>query len=327
MTPRVTRFDENMDPELEPGLEQFVELGFTRRRFEGDGIPALRRALHERWLELRPTVAPNERVATTDHTAHGTSVEIPVRVYRPRAASGSVPCLLWIHGGGMIAGTVDMDDPVCERYADEARCVVVSVDYRLAPEHPHPAPVEDCFAALQWIARSAQELGVDASRLAVGGSSAGGGLAAATALLARDRNGPTVCFQLLIYPMLDDRNSTPSALEFDDILSWSRQHNLSGWAALLGEEPGGDDMSEYAAPARAGDLSGLPPAIIQVGELDTFRDEDIDYALRLLRAGVATELHVYPGAYHGFNLNVPEAAVSRRMTADSLAALVRALHS
>ena len=143
--------------------------------------------------------------------------------------------------------------------------MVVSVEYRLAPEHPHPAPLEDCFAALQWIAASTQELGVDTARIAVGGSSAGGGLAAATALLARDRGGPALCFQLLIYPMLDDRNVTPSALEFDDILSWSRQHNLSGWTALLGEQPRGDNVSEYAAPARASDLSALPPAIIQVG--------------------------------------------------------------
>lgn len=167
---------------------------------------------------------------------------------------------------------------------------------------------------------------MDAARIAVGGSSAGGGLAAATALLARDRNGPGLCFQLLIYPMLDDRNATASSLEFDDILSWSRHHNLSGWTALLGEDPGGENVSEYAAPARASDRSGLPPAIIQVGELDVFRDEDIAYASALLRAGVATELHVYPRAYHGFNVHAPEATVSRRMTADTLAALVRALH-
>ena len=322
----MARYDENLDPELEAGLEQFAEMGFTTRRFEGDGIPAFRRLLRDRLLELQPDVPPNERIATVDQVAAGPDVQIPVRVYRPRDALGLLPCLMWIHGGGMIAGNIDMDDQMCERFADEAECMVVSVEYRLAPEHPHPAPVEDCFAALQWIATSTPELGVDAARIAIGGSSAGGGLAAATALVARDRGGPALCFQLLIYPMLDDRNVTSSALEFDDILSWSRQHNLSGWTALLGEEPGGENVSEYAAPARAIDLSGLPPAIIQVGELDVFRDEDIAYASGLLRAGVATELHVYPGAYHGFNLHVPDATVSRRMTADTLAALARALH-
>jgi acetyl esterase/lipase len=322
----VARYDDNLDPELAAGLEQFAALGFATRRFEGDAIPAFRRALHEQLLELQPDLAPNERIERLDQVAAAPAGEVPVRVYRPRDAAARLPCLLWIHGGGMIAGHIDMDDLMCDRFADEAGCVVVSVEYRLAPEHPHPAPVEDCFAALQWIAASADALGIDPARIAVGGSSAGGGLAAGTALLARDRGGPALCFQLLIYPMIDDRNSTPSALEFDDILSWSGQHNLSGWTALLGQERGGDNVSQYAAPARAGDLAGLPPAIIQVGELDVFRDEDIGYASGLLRAGVATELHVYPGAYHGFNMHVPEAAVSRRMTADTLAALRRALH-
>jgi acetyl esterase/lipase len=322
----MARYEENLDPELEAGLEQFVELGFTTRRFEGDGIPAFRRALHDRLLELQSDVPANDRIARVEQVVMGPGAEIPVRVYRPRDVEGQLPCLLWIHGGGMIAGGLDMDDPLCDRFADEAECLVVSVDYRLAPEHPHPAPVEDCFAALQWIGESAAELGVDPGRIAVGGSSAGGGLAAGTALLARDRGGPALCFQLLIYPMLDDRNTTPSALEFDDVLSWSRQHNISGWAALLGDAAGAENVSEYAAPARASDLSRLPPAIIQVGELDVFRDEDISYASGLLGAGVATELHVYPGAYHGFNLHVPEARVSRRMNADSSAALIRALH-
>ena len=322
----MARYEENLDPELEAGLEQFAELGFTTRRFEGDGIPAFRRALHDRLLELQSDLPANERIARVEQVVAGPGVEIPVRVYRPQDAEGQLPCLLWIHGGGMIAGTLDMDDLLCDRFADEAECLVVSVDYRLAPEHPYPAPVEDCFAALQWIGESAGEIGVDPARIAVGGSSAGGGLAAATALLARDRGGPALCFQLLVYPMLDDRNTTPSALEFDDIPSWSRQHNISGWAALLGDAAGGEHVSEYAAPARASDLSGLPPAIIQVGELDVFRDEDTSYASALLRAGVSTELHVYPGAYHGFNVHVPEATVSRRMNADSSAALIRALH-
>jgi acetyl esterase/lipase len=188
---------------------------------------------------------------------------------------------------------------VCERYALDIDCVVVSMQYRLAPEDPYPAGVEDCYAALVWTVQHADELGIDATRIAVGGESAGGGLAAATALLARDRKGPELVFQALTYPMLDDRNNTPSARELHDIPSWSQQHNDSAWRAVLGMKAGSPDVEPYAAPARATDLSGLPPTLIQVGEIDVFRDEDITYATRLLQAGVPTELHVYPGAYHG----------------------------
>lgn len=225
----------------------------------------------------------------------------------------------------MMFGTIDVDGPSAEHYAIAVGCVVVSVDYRLAPEHAYPAALEDCYAALTWCAERHGDLGIDASRIAIGGESAGGGLAAATALLARDRQGPAVRYQLLAYPMLDDRNNTPSALEFVDIPSWSSQHNGSGWRAVLGENAGGVDVSPYAAPARETDLSGLPPALIQVGELDVFRDEDILYATRLMQAGVATELHVYPGAFHGWDAAVPEASQSVGAVQERIAALRRAL--
>jgi acetyl esterase/lipase len=184
----------------------------------------------------------------------------------------------------------------------------VSVEYRLAPEHPHPAPVEDCYAGLKWMVEHAVEIGVDPSRIALAGPSAGGGLAAATALVARDRGGPPLACQILIYPMLDDRNITPSSREFAGIPGWSREANISGWTALLGDKTGTEDVSPYAAPARASDLSNLPPTLIQVGELEVFRDECVDYALRLMQAGVSTELHVYPGAYHGWEIFVPTAS-------------------
>jgi acetyl esterase/lipase len=204
--------------------------------------------------------------------------------------------------------------------------VVASVEYRLAPEHPFPAPVEDCYAALKWLAAHSSELGVNKSRIAIGGASAGGGLAAGLALLTRDRAEVEVAFQLLIYPMIDDRNITSASETIPDTFVWTRENNLMGWRAYLGREPGGADVSPYAAAARATDLRGLPPAYIPVGDLDLFLDENITYAQRLLAAGVPTELHVYPGAFHGFNGFVPGAAVSRRFNADRDHALKRMLH-
>jgi len=322
----VLTFEERIDPELLPGLEVYRLLGFTEQRLEGEVIQAIRAKLAEFRELAGSTLPPNDRVARTDHLAPGPegAPDVPVRLYRPVDASGPLPCLVWIHGGGMILGTIDADDFTCDALSEAVGCAVVSVGYRLAPEHPHPAPVEDCFAALRWVAASAAELGLDPARIAVGGGSAGAGLAAATALLTRDRSGPGLVFQLLVYPMLDDRNVTPSSREFAGVMSWSREHNLSGWSALLGDGAGGEGVSEYAAPARATDLSGLPPALIQVGELDLFRDEDIEYAARLLQAGVATELEVYPGAYHGFDALNPESGAAQRAFATRVRALRRA---
>lgn len=189
------------------------------------------------------------------------------------------------------------------------------VDYRVAPEHPHPTPVEDCYAALRWLATNAASLGVDPARLAVMGDSAGGGLAAAVCLLARDRGGPAVAQQILIYPMLDDRAATPdcSLLPY---LTWTYDDNVTGWGALLGADAGSESVSPYAAPARATDLSGLPDTYLDVGDLDIFRSEDISYATRLADAGVPTELHVYPGCPHAFEALAPSAGVSKRALSD-----------
>jgi acetyl esterase/lipase len=205
-------------------------------------------------------------------------------------ATGTLPALSWIHGGGMIFGNVDQDDLTCDAYAGSVGCVVVNVEYRLAPKHPYPAPVEDCYAALRWMADNAAELGIDPARIAVGGASAGGGLAAGTVLMARDRGGPDIAFRLLVYPMLDDRDATPSGRGVRRHPELEPRAHESGWKAYLGDRVGTDAVDHYAAPARATDLSGLPPALIQVGGLETFRDEDIDYAARLLRAGVPTQL-------------------------------------
>ena len=230
-----------------------------------------------------------------------------MRVYRPAGLPGSLPALLYIHGGGMVIGSVATEDAIARMLVARVGAVAVSVDYRLAPETEHPGPVEDCYAALAWMAGESATLGIDPQRLAVYGGSAGGNLAAAVALLARDRGGPALVFQMLLYPMLDDRCDTPSCREIQDIGIWDGWANREGFEALLGDRAGTDGVDAYAAPARAADLSGLPPTYIDVGELDSLRDEDVDYALRLLRAGVPTELHVYPGAYHGWEVFAPGA--------------------
>ncbi len=252
--------------------------------------------------------------------------DVMLRIYTPSGIDGSAPGLYWIHGGGMVLGNAAMEDPMTKGVAAEMGCVVASVEYRLAPEHPHPAPIEDCYAGLKWFADNSESLGVDRGRIAVGGGSAGGGLAAALALLARDRGEVEICFQQLIYPMLDDRNITPASHYVRHPKVWNREANIAGWSALLGMPAGSDDVSPYASPARAEDLSGLPPAFIIVGELDLFVDEDIDYATRLIQAGVATELHVFPGAFHGSDIMVPTSDASQRWAKVRSEALRQALH-
>ncbi len=249
--------------------------------------------------------------------------DVMVRQYRPEGLPANGPALYWIHGGGMVLGSVDMNDYDCAVRASKLSCLVASVEYRLAPEHPFPAPMNDCYAGLSWLAINAVELGVDRERIAIGGASAGGGLAAGLALMARDRGGPAISFQLLVYPMLDHRNQTPSSHVITDPRVWNREANLAGWAAYLN---GSDPVSPYASPSLAEDLSGLPPAYINVGEFDMFLDEDVAYSLALTRAGVAAELHVYPGAFHGSNGMVSRSALSKRWRADEFAALQAALH-
>ncbi|MFH8662363.1 alpha/beta hydrolase [Streptomyces afghaniensis] len=234
--------------------------------------------------------------------------EVPLLICRPTGVTGSRPIVYNIHGGGMVTGTPRLGIPL--DWAEELGLVVVSVEYRLAPEHPHPAPVEDCYAGLVWTAGHAKEIGGDPDRIILAGGSAGGGLTAALALLARDRKGPRAIGQMLMCPMLDDRNDTPSAHQMAGLGVWDRTSNETGWSALLGEARGTADVPPYAAPARADDLSGLPPAFIDVGSAETFRDEDVAYASRIWQAGGIAELHVWPGGFHGFDGLVPQAALS-----------------
>jgi acetyl esterase/lipase len=245
---------------------------------------------------------------------------VPVRVYTPTdGATGAG--LLYLHGGGFTVGSLESEHGRAVTVAREVGAVVVSVDYRLAPEHPFPAEIEDCYAALQWFHGTAADLGVDPARIGVMGSSAGGGLAAGLALLARDRGGPALCFQYLGIPELDDRLATPSMVAFVDTPLFNRPAAEWSWAHYLS---GVDEVSQYAAPARATDLSGLPPAYVSTMEFDPLRDEGLEYGMRLLAAGVSTELHSFPGTFHG-SMIVPTAEVSRRELDEAIAVLRRRL--
>ncbi len=249
--------------------------------------------------------------------------DVGVRVYAPQRRTGPVPGVLYIHGGGFFSGSVDLEHGGATRTARDLGVVVASVEYRLAPENPFPAGLEDCYAALTWLHDHAGELGIDRGRIAVSGGSAGGGLAAGLTLLARDRGGPPICFQSLMIPELDDRLDTPSMRQFTDTPMWYRAAAERSWRWYLGEVHRGD-VSPYAAPARAEDLSGLPPAYVTTMEFDPLRDEGITYALRLLQAGVSVELHSFPGTFHGSAI-ATTAAVTRREAAERLGALRRGL--
>ncbi|MET0379919.1 MAG: alpha/beta hydrolase [Spongiibacteraceae bacterium] len=308
-------FDERLDPELRLMIDRFPA-------FNLDDISAVREGFKHVIAGMQNKYSDNISIEDVYISSDNNSLRI--RLYRPRSVENLLPALLWIHGGGYILGTADMSDERQSEMALRCHCVIVSVDYRLAPEHPYPAALNNCYAALEWLFASATKLSIDASRIAVGGASAGGGLAAAVALLARDRNEVNPTFQLLIYPMLDDRNTTRSSHDITDRRVWNRETNLIGWRAYLGEKIGKEDVSAYAAPARADNLQGLPPAFIAVGTLDPFLDEDIEYARRLSQFGVLTELHVYPGAFHGFDAMAPNSVLSKRAMRDFDTALLRA---
>ncbi len=251
--------------------------------------------------------------------------DVSLIVCRPSAVPEPAAAVYFMHGGGMVFGDARSGVREPLDWAQELGLVVVCPEYRLAPEHPHPGPVDDSYAGLLWTAGQLAEFGVTSGRLIVAGTSAGGGLAAALALLARDRGGPALAGQLLLGPMIDDRNDSASGRQMAGLGIWDRTSNATGWTALLGAASGTDDVSPYAAPARATDFSGLPPTFIDVGAAETFRDEDIAYADAIWRAGGSAELHVWPGAFHGFDQIMPEAAVSRAARAARVSWLRRLL--
>ncbi|MFF4778601.1 alpha/beta hydrolase [Microtetraspora fusca] len=298
-----------MDPELEAFIPFLPETDLT------DPVTA-RKAFAER-AAARP--APDTSNMEIEDRTVPADPDVAVRIYRPRQARGAI---VWLHGGGMVFGDLDTEHPWAARIADGSGAVVISVDYRRAPEHRFPAALDDAYAVLTWAYEHAAELGIDPERIAVGGHSAGAGLAAAVALRARDEQGPPIRFQLLNEPGLDDGQETWSQRHFTDTPWHDRDKITTAWRHYLGSAP----ATPYAAPARAADLSGLPAAYIATAEFDPVRDEGIDYALRLLQAGVSVELHQWPGTFHGSQA-ILSAEVSQRQIAGLAAALRRALTS
>ncbi|ARQ70812.1 alpha/beta hydrolase [Streptomyces marincola] len=304
-----------LDPELAAALAMMPEVDISDL--------AAARAAQKVELSARAAAADTSGTVVTDVREPG----VALRLYRPERADGPLPLVFRVHGGGFVLGGPDVDHETNLRLCRALPAVIVSPDYRLAPEHPFPAGLDDCYAALCWAAAHASGLGCDPARVAVAGDSAGACLATAVALLARDRSGPRIAFQYLDSPALDDRLATPSARAFTDTPVWNRRNARLSWAAYLGEGvPGSPGVPVTAAPARAdaAALAGLPPAHITVMAFDPLRDEGIDYARALLTAGVAAELHLFPGTFHGASL-VRHAAVARRMAAEELAVLRRAL--
>jgi len=303
-------------PPFDPELEAVLTL-------VSEQLPALT-------LETIPQfrAMPNNPIALTDDVlaeAGLTRRDVTIKGYEGADMLVSViaradhaspgPGIYHIHGGGMITGDRLLGPLLMLPWIVDHDAVLVTAEYRLAPEFPDPYPVEDCYAGLVWTAEHAEELGIDRDRIIIAGASAGGGLSAGTALLARDRKGPRLIGQMLICPMLDDRDASISTLQYDEAGTWIREHNRVGWDALLGERRGGADVSIYAAPARATDLSGLPPTFIDCGSAEVFRDEDVAYATALWHAGVQVELHVWAGGFHGFDMLVPHSAVAQASVA------------
>ncbi len=312
-----------VDPALLPILDVFPTVALSKEL-----LAPMREA--ERFAQLPIAVSAEARESIEQSVVSVPGPEaapnITLTIYKPRNAAGALPCIYHIHGGGYVGGSAAQLEPLHRPLAYELNCVIVSVDYRLAPEHVFPAAIEDCYAGLAWTFANAAQLGIDTKRIGVMGESAGGGLAASLALLARDRGAYKLAFQHLIYPMIDDRTcvtATPNPVAGEFI--WTPHNNHFGWSSLLGAEPGGPDVSPYAAAARANDLAGLPPTFIACPTLDLFIDEDVTYAHRLMRAGVPVELHVYPGGFHGFDIFGADAPIAVRARTDARSFLERAL--
>jgi acetyl esterase/lipase len=319
--------NKNIMDRLDPELVGPVRMNMKLAPANLHDIPGTR-AIRERMTAEAKKQSPIiEGVTAVDRMVPGptNAPDVFVRIYRPKNSPDMLPAFLWIQGGGYVLGSVEAGDLQVRRMTLATDCVIASVEYRRAPENPFSAAIEDCYAALKWLASNTGELGIDKSRIAIGGGSAGGGLAASLALLARDRAETNITFQLLIYPMIDDKNVTQASAIVPDTIPWSRESNLLGWQAYLGSNFGKKTVSPYAAAFRAKDLTGLPPAYIAVGELDLFLKEDITYAQRLINANVPTELHIYLGACHGFYNTAPNAKISKRFVTDMNDALKRAL--
>lgn len=270
-------------------------------------------------------VLPDVTVEDVDVPANGASPAVSLRLYRPKSLAAAAPAMLWAHGGGFIIGSPEQDEANNLAFVRELGITIAAVRYRLAPEHRAPAAVEDAYAALRWLHQNAARLNVDPNRIAIGGASAGGGLMATLALVAHDRKEVRPAFQLLVYPMLDDRTATRTDLDLRNVRVWTQGSNTFAWSVYLGQPPGASSAPEYSAAARRVDLSGLPPAWIGVGTLDLFHDEDLAYAKRLDDAGVRCELHVITGAFHGFDVVFSKSDVAKAFWREQARALKAAL--
>lgn len=312
---------DKIDPESLPGLDAL--LAAVPGGFGAFHDPMERRARLATVLAASAAGMPaNDRVVTTDRVIPGPlgAPDTQVRIYRPVGVDGALPGIVYIHGGGMSTGTIDGEDAIAAMYCEQLQCVVVSLEYRLAPENPYPAQIEDCYAGLQWTGLHADEIGLDRERLAVYGGSAGGNLAIAMALLARDRGTPNISFCMALYPMVDDSSTLPSTQEITDIGVWDRGTSIEAWEWYLGGRP----ADGYAAPLRNPDLSDFPPTYLDVGEVDLVRDETLAFASRLLHAGIPVELHVSPGSYHASEIFSPGVELSDRIWALRIDAFKRA---
>lgn len=310
-----------VDPELREALQQRPRL-----KLSDEALAKSRAFIHKAAAATPKPDLPNLGVSELHVDSMFSAAPIRVLMYRPLSASHPLPAFLHVHGGGFVMGAPEMRDVENRLLASKLNCVIVSVDYRLAPEHPYPAAFHDVYSVLVWLNTNASAFNVDPARIGIKAESGGGGIAAGVVLYARDHRGPPVAFQHLIYPMIDDRTAirtdlNPHVGEF----VWTQEHNLFGWRALLDKEPGSNDVSPYAAAARADNVSKLPPTYIAVGALDLFLEENLHYAHRLSCAGVPVELHVYPGAYHGFQA-AAQARVSKQADRDSFDSLLRCLH-
>jgi acetyl esterase/lipase len=311
----------NMNPELQEAFRRAPSIDNTMDLVE------IREALDAVLGGMTEAAAVSDRVISEDRRIPGApgSPDVSVRLYRPVGKSaGPLPAVLYIHAGGFFFGNIDICDALCTHYVEAVGCALVSVDYRLAPENPYPAAIDDCYAALSWMHQSADELHIDRERIALCGASAGGCLVAATALLARDRGDFKVAFQILTYPCLDHRAVTPSSRAIFDWRVWNTPLAEKSWKAYLRQDIS-SDVPPYASPAMAKDLSGLPPAYIAICELDVLRDEAVEYATRLCNAGVSTELHLFPGTFHAFDISVPHAEISIRFDREITTTLRHAL--
>ena len=298
------------DPEVQAVLDELAknpQPPLTRDTLPREGV--------DRMFPDAGTVIAGRAIDAEDRVIPGPAgaPDIEITVFRPRGSEGeTLPGFVNIHGGGMIVGHRSWETARVVDIVEEHRVVAVNLEYRLAPEDPFPAGVEDCYAAFVWTHARAAELGIDPARIIVGGGSAGGGLTAAVALMARDRGGPVMAGQLLLCPMIDNTNTTVASRQYDGIGTWQREMNLLAWSCVLGDELAfSADAPAYAAPSRAADLASLPPAFIEVGEAEAFRDEDTEYALRIWATGGQAELHVWGGGAHGFDMYMPDAEITR----------------